>query len=86
MSKLPAERDISLLHVLPKGFHRIRHKPINFEMLSRTGQPSATEHSPKASRNWFGGIARFFTKKVLPPTSRNWLTNTRARRVRMPLD
>jgi hypothetical protein len=23
MSKLPAERDISLLHVLPKGFHRI---------------------------------------------------------------
>ena len=34
----------------------------------------------------FGEIARFFAKKTLQPTSGDWLTNTRASTVRMPLD
>jgi len=47
---------------------------------NRSGQPSETEDTTKASRNWFGGIVSFLAKKSLPTTSRNWLTNTGARR------
>ena len=35
---------------------------------------------PKPAVNWFGGIVSFIAKKSLPTTSRNWLTNTGARR------
>src|SRR5215471_20479889 len=35
---------------------------------------------PKPAVNWFGGIVSFVAKKSLPTTSRNWLTNTGARR------
>jgi hypothetical protein len=47
---------------------------------NRSGQPSATEDTAKASRNWFSGIVSFLAKKSPPTTSRNWLTNTGARR------
>ena len=47
---------------------------------NRSGRPSATQDTAKASRNWFGGIVSFLAKKSLPTTSRNWLTNTGARR------